>query len=98
MHDSFIRYLIVNYHAIIILKGHKNEYLSPTIKFLDEMGYENDLSKFKFYDGVIDKEFLESFMKYKYLDRIYYGYPIKKEEYDVNKEYKKYLLRKIKGM
>lgn len=82
----------------LILKGHKNEYLSPTIKFLDEMGYENDLSKFKFYDGVIDKEFLESFMKYKYLDRIYYGYPIKKEEYDVNKEYKKYLLRKIKGM
>lgn len=82
----------------LILKGHKNEYLSPTIKFLDELGYENDLSKFKFYNDIIDKEFLDSFMKYSYLDRIYYGYPIKKEEYDINKEYKNYLLRKIKRM
>lgn len=58
----------------LILKVHKNEYLSPTIKFLDEMKYEDDLNKFKFYNGVIDKEFLSSFSIYDYAKRIFYGY------------------------
>ena len=80
----------------LILKVHKNEYLSPTIKFLDEMKYEDDLNKFKFYNGVIDKEFLKSFSIYDYAKRIFYGYPITEEEYNVNREFKKYLIREIK--
>ncbi len=80
----------------LILKVHKNEYLSPTIKFLDEMKYEDDLNKFKFYNGVIDKEFLSSFSIYDYAKRIFYGYPITEEEYNVNREFKKYLIREIK--
>ena len=52
---------------------------------------EDDLNKFKFYNGVIDKEFLSSFSIYDYAKRIFYGYPITEEEYNVNREFKKYL-------
>lgn len=80
------------YRLQFILKGHNNNYYSPTIKYLNEMGYNKDLENLGFNSESIDNVFL----KYNFNERIYYGFPITEKEYMRVKNYKDNIFRQIK--